>query len=373
MSGNEEGRPPDRAEPGDAAEPAMRIALVTDAWAPQVNGVVRTLTETVRELRSRGHEVEVTSPELFRSVPCPTYPEIRLALGAHRAVVRRLTAFAPDAVHVATEGPLGWAARNWCMAQRRPFTTAYHTQFPDYLARRTGLPARLFWPYIRRFHRPAARIMVATQTIREQLCAQGLTQVVEWSRGVDLTSFIPDLAPPDLFFTLPRPIQLYVGRVAVEKNIEAFLANSHPGSKVVVGSGPEAARLAAAFPEAQFLGPRSGQALAACFAGADVFVFPSRTDTFGLVMIEALACGTPVAAYPVPGPLDVLTPRSGAMDEVLETAIARALTLDRADCLAHGRSFSWQASADQFLDALVPLGPVADRRRRRRRPTPKVA
>jgi len=343
----------------------MRIALVTDAWAPQVNGVVRTLTETTRELRRRGHEVEVTSPDLFRSLPCPTYPEIRLALGAGRAVGRRLSALAPDAVHIATEGPLGWAARGWCRRQRRPFTTAYHTQFPDYLARRTGLPASLFWPYIRRFHRPAARIMVATQTIREQLRAQGLTQVVEWSRGVDLASFSPDLAPPDLFFTLPRPIQLYVGRIAVEKNIEAFLANTHPGSKVVVGGGPETARLRASFPEAHFLGALSGQPLAACFAGADVFVFPSRTDTFGLVMIEALACGTPVAAYPVAGPLDVLSPTSGAMDEVLELAIARALTLSRADCLARGRSFSWEASADQFLDALVPLGPAAGRWRGR--------
>ncbi len=344
----------------------MRIALVTDAWAPQVNGVVRTLAETRSELQRRGHEVEVTSPDLFRSLPCPTYPEIRLALAGRRAVGSRLAAFAPDAVHIATEGPLGWAARSWCLAQRRPFTTAYHTQFPDYLARRTGLPARLFWPYIRRFHRPAARIMVATETIRQQLRAQGLAQVTEWSRGVDLDTFGPDLPPPDLFFTLDRPIQLYVGRVAVEKNVEAFLANTHPGAKVVVGGGPEIARLRAAFPQAHFLGPRSGQALAACYAGADVFVFPSRTDTFGLVMIEALACGTPVAAYPAPGPLDVLSPASGAMDEVLEAAIARALRLQRDDCVAHGRSFSWAASAAQFLDALVPLEP--ERARSHRRP-----
>ena len=337
----------------------MKIALVTDAWTPQVNGVVRTLAETTQELRRRGHVVEITSPDLFRSLPCPTYPEIRLALAGRRAVGARLAAFAPDAVHIATEGPLGWAARGWCLKQQRPFTTAYHTQFPDYLARRTGLPASLFWPYIRRFHGRAARIMVATATIRRQLRAQGLVQVAPWSRGVDLASFSPDLPPPDLFFTLPRPIQLYVGRVAVEKNIEAFLANAHPGAKVVVGGGPETARLRGAFPEAHFLGPMSGQALAACYAGADVFVFPSRTDTFGLVMIEALACGTPVAAFPVPGPLDVLSPASGAMDPVLETATARALTLDRADCLAHGRSFGWQASADQFLEALVPEQPAA--------------
>ena len=333
----------------------MKIALVTDAWAPQVNGVVRTLTETVRELRRRGHEVEVTSPDLFRSVPCPTYPEIRLAIAGRRMVGRRLAAFAPQAVHIATEGPLGWAARGWCLAQGWPFTTAYHTQFPEYVARRTRLPASLIWPMIRRFHRPATRIMVATGSVRDQLRARGLSQVTAWSRGVDLASFTPDLPPPDLFFQLARPIQLTVGRVAVEKNIEAFLANTHPGSKVVVGGGPALERLRIAFPDAHFLGPLHGAALARCYAGADVFAFPSRTDTFGLVMIEALACGTPVAAFPVPGPLDVLSPESGAMDEHLETAIARALMLKRDDCVEHGRSFTWQASAEQFLAALAGI------------------
>jgi glycosyltransferase involved in cell wall biosynthesis len=195
---------------------------------------------------------------------------------------------------------------------------------------------------------------VATETIRRQLRAHGLGRLRSWGRGVDLASFGPEVAPPDLFFELPRPIQLYVGRVAVEKNIEAFLGNAHPGSKVVVGDGPALARLRAAFPEAHFLGKQTGLALAACYAGADVFVFPSRTDTFGLVMIEALACGTPVAAYPVPGPLDVLTPGSGTMAERIEDAIAGALRLDREQCLAHGRSFTWQASADQFLAALEP-------------------
>jgi glycosyltransferase involved in cell wall biosynthesis len=332
----------------------MRIALVTDAWAPQVNGVVRTLTAIARELHVRGHELAVISPDRFRSVACPTYPEIRLALAAPGAVGRMLSSLAPDAVHIATEGPLGWAARGWCLRQRRRFTTAYHTQFPDYLARRTGLPSALFWPYIRRFHGPSNGIMVATGTIRRQLCEQGLHRLRPWSRGVDLAAFGPDLLPPELFLGLPRPIQLYVGRVAVEKNIEAFLANGHPGSKVVVGDGPALAKLRAAFPQALFLGRQTGTALASCYAGADVFVFPSRTDTFGLVMIEALACGTPVAAYPVPGPLDVLTPASGAMAQRLEDAIAAALRLDRADCLAHGRSFTWQASADQFLAALEP-------------------
>jgi glycosyltransferase involved in cell wall biosynthesis len=216
----------------------VRIAIITDAWAPQVNGVVRTLAEVSSELRRRGHQVQVTSPDLYRSLPCPTYPEIRLALTGPVAVGRRLDAFAPEAVHIATEGPLGWAARAWCLAHRRSFTTAYHTQFPEYLARRTGLPPAAFWPYIRRFHRPASGIMVATETIRAQLRAQGLTQLRPWSRGVDLATFGPDLPPPDLFFRLPRPIQLYVGRVAVEKNIEAFLRNTHAGTKVVVGDGP---------------------------------------------------------------------------------------------------------------------------------------
>jgi len=336
----------------------VRIALVTDAWAPQVNGVVRTLAALTAQLRSRGHEVGVISPDMFRSMPCPTYPEIRLAMTGAGRVGRLLDEFAPDALHLSTEGPLGWAARGWTLRRGRAFTTAYHTQFPDYLARRTGLNSQLFWPYIRRFHRPAAGIMVATGTIRDQLQAHGLMQVRPWGRGVDLAAFGPDVAPPDLFFDLPRPIQLYVGRVAPEKNVEAFLANTHPGSKVVVGDGPALSRLQVQFPQARFLGKQSGAALAACYAGADVLVFPSRTDTFGLVMIEALACGTPVAAYPVPGPIDVLTPASGVMADRLEDAIAGALTRDRSDCLAHGRSFTWAASADQFLHALEPAGAV---------------
>lgn len=337
----------------------MRIALVTDAWAPQVNGVVRTLGAITGELRRRGHEVEVISPDLFRSLPCPTYPEIRLALASRRAVGARIEAFAPDAVHIATEGPLGWAARGHCLARGRDFTTAYHTRFPEYLASRTRLPAALFWPYIRLFHRPSSGIMVATESIARDLRRQGLTRLRPWSRGVDLAAFGPDRAPPDLFCRLPRPIQLYVGRVAVEKNIEAFLANPHPGSKVVVGDGPALVAMRRAFPDAHFLGRQTGAALASCYAGADVMVFPSRTDTFGLVMIEALACGTPVAAFPAPGPIDVLSERSGALDARLDRAIARALTLDRADCQAHARGFNWQASADQFLSALETRGAVA--------------
>lgn len=336
----------------------MRIALVTDAWAPQVNGVVRTLGAVTVELVRRGHEIDVISPREYRSLPCPTYPEIRLALASPLGVGERLRRFSPEAIHIATEGPLGWTARRICLARRRPFTTAYHTQFPDYMAQRSRLPASVFWPYMRRFHGASSGVMVATRTIREQLVAQGFTRLRHWSRGVDLDQFAPHIAPPDLFFGLPRPIQLYVGRVAVEKNIEAFLGNRHPGSKVVVGDGPAMAKLQARFPEGHFVGRQSGAALAACYAGADVLVFPSRTDTFGLVMIEALACGTPVAAYPVSGPLDILTPESGCMAESLETAIAGALRLDRDNCLAHGRSFSWETSTDQFLAALTPDAPA---------------
>lgn len=334
----------------------MKIALITDAWTPQVNGVVRTLQMVTEQLRRRGHRVEIVAPDTFHSIACPTYPEIRLALRAGRQVRQRLEQFAPDAVHIATEGPLGWAARRWCLRTFRAFTTAYHTQFPDYAARRTGLPASLFWPIIRHFHRPSAGIMVATETVRRQLRAQGLRRLCEWSRGVDTAVFRPEHLPHDLYLCLRRPIQLYVGRVAVEKNIEGFLTSQHPGSKVVVGDGPALEKLKAQFPDVHFLGKQTGQELAACYAGADVFVFPSRTDTFGLVMIEALACGTPVAAYPVPGPLDVLDARSGAMAERLEDAIAAAISLDREQCLAHGRSYSWEASTNQFLAALAPIG-----------------
>ncbi|HSG53984.1 MAG TPA: glycosyltransferase family 1 protein [Paracoccaceae bacterium] len=338
----------------------MKIALVTDAWMPQVNGVVRTLASVTAELRLLGHEVEIIAPDRFRSIPCPTYPEIRLALAGPGRVGRLLADFCPDAIHIATEGPLGWAARRWCLAQGRAFTTAYHTQFPDYVARRTGIPARWVWPVIRRFHRPAAAIMVATETIRRELREQGLDQLRHWGRGVDTALFHPDHLPPDLFLGLPRPIQLYVGRVAVEKNIEAFLACRHPGSKVVVGDGPALEVLRARFPQAHFLGQITGPGLASCYAGADVFVFPSRTDTFGLVMIEALACGTPVAAYPVAGPIDVLSAASGVMDDNLDRAIAAALQLDRGAASAHGCSFSWRASAQQFLAALQPIAePVA--------------
>ena len=333
----------------------MRIAIVTDAWEPQVNGVVRTLQSVRAVLEQQGHEVRVISPDLFHSVPCPTYPEIRLAMVRSATVGGLLDDFAPQAVHLATEGPVCVAARRWCLKRDFPFTTAYHTQFPDYVEARSGVPAEWVWRYIRWFHEPAQAILASTESIRAALKRHGLNRVRHWGRGVDLTSFRPGLAPHSAMAELPGPVQLYVGRVAVEKNLEAFLATGHPGTKVVVGDGPARGALEAKYPEALFLGPMFDAELASAYAAADVFVFPSKTDTFGLVMIEALACGTPVAAYPVTGPVDILTAETGAMDEDLDAAISTALTRDRTACACYGRGFTWEASAQEFLAALVPV------------------
>jgi glycosyltransferase involved in cell wall biosynthesis len=333
----------------------MRIAIVTDAWSPQVNGVVRTLQSVRAELERMGHSVMVVSPDLFLSLPCPTYPEIRLAFARTAAVGRMLEDFSPQAIHLATEGPVCLAARRWCLARDFPFTTAYHTQFPDYVAARTGVNPEWVWRYIRWFHQPAQAILASTPSIAAALRAHGLDHIRPWGRGVDLGTFGDDVVPDPAIRALPGPVQLYVGRVAIEKNIEAFLQSIHPGTKVVVGDGPARTTLTARFPEAHFLGPRFGKELASAYAAADVFVFPSRTDTFGLVMIEAMACGTPVAAYPVTGPVDVVTPETGALADHLEDAIAAALTRDRAACIAYGRGFTWTASARQFLAALAPV------------------
>ncbi|WP_267394967.1 MULTISPECIES: glycosyltransferase family 1 protein [unclassified Sphingomonas] len=332
----------------------MRIAIVTDAWAPQVNGVVRTLTAVSRELIAMGHQLLIVSPEQFRSLPCPSYPEIRLALTGRRGVARLLEPFAADAVHIATEGPLGLAARRWCLRRGQRFTTAYHTQFPAYVAARTGIDPAWPWRYIRWFHRPSEAILSSTPSVDAVLAGQGLGQARRWGRGVDLALFTPEGARDVQIRGLPGPVQLYVGRVAVEKNIEQFLAARHPGSKVVVGDGPARAELAARYPQVHFLGARFGEDLAAAYRAADVLVFPSRTDTFGLVMIEALACGTPVAALPAIGPRDLLDPAVGAMHDDLDRAIAAALRLDRAACAAYGAGFTWANSARQFLGNLAP-------------------
>ncbi|TPG21173.1 glycosyltransferase family 1 protein [Sphingomonas koreensis] len=334
----------------------MRIAIVTDAWAPQVNGVVRTLQAVKAELERAGHRVLVIAPDRFASVPCPTYPEIRLAFVGSGAIGRLLGDFGADAIHLATEGPLCLAARRWCLAREFPFTTAYHTQFPDYVAARTGVNPEWVWRYIRWFHAPAESVLASTPSIRRTLVAHGIAQVRHWGRGVDLAHFHGRARPHPALGHLPRPIQLYVGRVAIEKNIEAFLDTRHPGTRIVVGDGPARASLERRYPRAIFMGPRFGGELASIYAAADVFVFPSRTDTFGLVMIEALACGTPVAAYPVTGPIDVLTPAVGAVDDSLDAAIAAALTRDRGACADYAAAFTWEASAAQFLAALAPLG-----------------
>ncbi|WP_109356302.1 glycosyltransferase family 1 protein [Sphingorhabdus sp. EL138] len=335
----------------------MKIALVTDAWHPQVNGVVRTLDTIIGILRQWGHEVLVISPDQYHSVAAPSYPEIRLAMTRARSVGRRIAAFEADAVHLATEGPLCLSARRWCRRNKRPFTTAYHTQFPEYLAKRTHLSPRIFWPYIRWFHGTSQAIMVSTDSVRLQLVKERLPQVHHWSRGVDLGNFSPDAPAPKIFDDLPRPIQLYVGRVAVEKNIDAFLQTDQPGSRVVVGDGPALDDLRERYPDANFLGRKSGRELAGCYAGADVFVFPSKTDTFGLVLIEALACGTPVAAFPVTGPVDILTEKSGVMAESLDRAIADAQYLRSEDCLKRAAHFNWTASARQFLEGLAQIEP----------------
>lgn len=330
------------------------LALVSDAWAPQVNGVVRTLQTTARILGGRGWDVVAITPDRFRSLPCPTYPEIRLALTAPGAVGRLIEASGAEAVHIATEGPLGLAARRHCIGRGRPFTTSFHTRFPDYLHARFRLPRGASWAYLRWFHGPANAVLVATPRLARELAEHGLPQTRLWSRGVDLARFRPGLPAPDCYAGLARPILLNVGRVAVEKNVEAFLAAPAPGTKVVVGDGPALADLKARFPEVLFPGALSGEALARAYSGADLFVFPSRTDTFGLVLVEAMASGLPVAAYPVPGPLDVVgESRAGVLDEDLGAAIAGALRIPRGAALAHARGFSWEAAAAQFEAAIL--------------------
>lgn len=334
----------------------MRIAIATDAWAPQVNGVVRTLQAVTAELVAMGHQVCVIAPDQFLTLPCPSYPEIRLALTTPSGIGRRIAEFGAEAIHIATEGPIGLAARRHCLSRRLGFTTAYHTQFPDYVAERTGMPADWFWRYISWFHGPSSAVLASTPSVAAILERRGIGPVRPWGRGVDLNLFRAGRPPHRAFGGLPGPIQLYVGRVAVEKNIDAFLSCETPGTKVIVGDGPARGALARAYPDARFLGALHGEALAAAYAGADVFVFPSRTDTFGLVMIEALACGTPVAAYPVTGPADILDLGSAAMDEDLAVAIGKALACDRAAAAAYGATFGWRQSAEQFLAALVPQG-----------------
>ena len=332
----------------------MRILIVSDAWFPQVNGVVRTLSVVVEKLRAGGDTVEVIGPDRFRSMPTPGYAEIRLAIAPKRRLAQIVTDFEPEIIHIATEGPLGWAMRALCRRKAWPFTTAFHTRFPEYLEARTRIPADWSWRVMRRFHEAGAGTFAATASLRQELTRRGFTKVRAWTRGVDLERFRP--GEGDAWQGLPRPIFLYAGRVSIEKNIEAFLALDLPGSKVVVGDGPALPALKQRFPQVTFTGYRDNGSLARSYSGADVFVFPSRTDTFGLVLLEALAAGTPVAAFPVTGPIDVITdPRVGALNEDLRAACLKALECDRAACRLHAEAWSWDACVAQFRAALVPI------------------
>ncbi|HEY0958182.1 MAG TPA: glycosyltransferase family 1 protein [Novosphingobium sp.] len=352
----------------------MRIAIATDAWYPQVNGVVRTLSATTVELDRRGIEVELITPQRFLTVPMPGYASIRVAMAPRFGVRRMLDAYAPDVVHIATEGPIGWSARGWCLARNIPFTTAFHTRFPEYAAVRTGISAERFWPIMQRFHAPSRAVMVATESMEKELAARGIEQTRRWTRGIDRWLFRPtgDILPA--FQDLPRPILLNVGRVAPEKNLDAFLSARVAGTKVVIGDGPALDEMRQRYPDAVFLGPLAGEELAAAYRGADCFVFPSLTDTFGLVVIEALACGLPVAAFPVAGPLDILGPDGrgpdsdipatvAALDCDLARGISRALRLDRKAAAVFGSRFSWEGATDQFLDAIhgATRRPIPDR------------
>lgn len=331
----------------------MKLMIVTDAWEPQVNGVVRTLKMTCRELEKLGHRVELLSPQGFRTLPCPSYPEIELALATRRRIAERIDAFAPDCLHLATEGPLGWQTR--AVARRRGwrFTTAYHSRFPEYVQARTGLPTSWFYALLRRFHNAGVATLAPTPAIVDDLRARGFTRACWWSRGVDLAMFTPD-GPRE-----PRgsaPVFLYVGRIAVEKQVEAFLALDLPGDKWIAGEGPDRAKLQARYPQARWFGVLAGPDLARLYRSADVMVFPSVTDTFGLVMAESMACGTPVAAFPVPGPIDVVgRSPGGVLDADLRAACLRALELPRDAVRRHAEQYSWARATQQFVTALEPI------------------
>jgi glycosyltransferase involved in cell wall biosynthesis len=330
----------------------MRLLLVTDAWEPQVNGVVSTLRRTCQELISIGVTIERISPEQFITVPCPSYPEVRLAPFAYGAIQKNLKHFAPDAVHIATEGPLGIAARAACLNSRMRFTTSYHTRFPEYVRARWPIPLAVSYGYMRWFHDAAAYTMVATPSLERELLARGFRRLRRWSRGVDTQLFHPreaDKSPHT------EPVFIYLGRVSVEKNVEAFLALPLPGKKVVIGDGPARATLQQRFPEVTFTGTLRGENLVHTLSAADVMVFPSRSDTFGLVILEAMACGVPVAAYPVTGPMDVIEHgTTGWLSENLGEAALRALSLNRETCRRTAEQNSWQIATGQFLNNLVP-------------------
>jgi glycosyltransferase involved in cell wall biosynthesis len=333
----------------------MRILIATDAWHPQVNGVVRTLTSLAGAASALGAEIEFLTPDGFASLGVPTYPGLRVALPNHREIARRIETASPEAIHIATEGPIGWSVRAYCRRNKLPFTTSYTTRFPEYVSVRTGIPVSLGYAVLRHFHAAASTIMIATDSLRQELAARGFRKLGFWTRGVDTGLFNPD-SPASL--DLPRPIFMTMGRVAVEKNLEAFLSLDLPGTKVVVGDGPQKASLAHKYPEVKFLGEKKGQDLTSHLAAADVFVFPSLTDTFGVVQLEALACGTPVAAFPVTGPLDVIADHPiGALDTDLRSACLRAAGMSREACRNFALERSWENSARQFIGNLTALQP----------------
>lgn len=330
----------------------MKILIVSDAWNPQTNGVVTTMNHVINQLEKLGHHVKVLHPGLYQTIPMPGYKEIPLTWRA-KGFNEHICEFEPDAIHIVTEGPLGLRARVWCLRRNRPFTTSFHTKFAEYLNKRLPfIPVSLGYALLRWFHNPAQQTLVSTQSLIDDLNQRGFNHLFKWNRGVDTELFNPQHKTEQLW---PHPVHLYVGRVAVEKNLPEFLKLDLPGSKVVVGDGPDKALLEKQFPETHFVGKLSGIPLAQQFASADVFVFPSKTDTYGLVMLEALAAGTPVAAYPTTGPIDILTPQTGAMDDDLHKAINQALTLNRSECRDYALQFSWQACAETFASALTPL------------------
>lgn len=332
----------------------MRVLLATDAWHPQVNGVVRTLSGLKGELERRGIEVRVVSPAEFGTVPCPTYPDIRLALAGRRAVEAAFDEFRPSVLHIATEGPVGFQARRVALRRGFPFTTSFHTRFPEYLRQRAPVPERLTYAVLRHFHAPAQACLVPSEGVRRDLAARGFRNLATWTRGIDPALFRP-VAPAPL--DLPRPVFMTVSRIAPEKGLEAFLDLDLPGSKLVVGDGPSLPQLRGRYPAVRFAGLRTGDDLAAHYAAGDVFVFPSRTDTFGVVLIEAMACGLPVAAFPEPGPLDVVADSgAGVVSHDLRLACLRALSIGRQAALARARDFTWGRCAEVFLETVVPVG-----------------
>jgi len=331
--------------------PPIRLVIVTDAWFPQVNGVVNSINRVVNMLRGWGDTVTVIGPDRFRTLPCPTYPDIPLALAWPSEIARLIDGEGSAFLHIATEGPLGHLARHYAIARRRRFTTSYHTKFPEYLSARVPVPLSWGYAFMRRFHNGGAGCMVATESLRDDLASRGFKKMVFWSRGVDHELFRPR---PEVDLGLPRPIFLSVGRVAVEKNLEAFLKLDLPGSKVVVGEGPARTELMRKYPDARFLGGLPTDELVKVYSGSDVFVFPSVTDTFGNVLLEALASGLPVAAFPVTGPKDIVTdPRAGVLDADLRKAALAALQLSGAEARQFSMRFSWEASARAFRDNIL--------------------